>query len=265
MPGNQVVLVAGVPGVNDLLDSSGAPVELVGVDDLGGPAGGTIALLLVPSLPVVLQTAWLRSVARGRRRTFAAWAGTALASGAGSDPDPAPPWRYDVLVARCCRALGPGRVVVVAGAPPVQEAALVEAVGVTAPDLGLDLSTAPRALTAAEVGLLEELMGQLGEVGLVGPVAVDLVEGVGLHLMRTAAPTGDGAAPAGPEVAALAADLVGRVEALGVRVAGDPGALQWRAAGADPVPPTVPLEAAVEVVRGLVGRTLSWADTGASR
>lgn len=198
-------------------------------------------VLVVPSLLQLLQAGWVDALGARRWSTFEAWLDTALGGG----QDERPGWRYDEVVAGWVDAVGADRVQVVLG-----DAAATDA----AEPLG-------RALSWAEVGMVDALVAELEALELVGRNAAEMVWSGVDHLRRAEAdvPLGSSPLPQALEdrLAATARTLAARLDATGVRVTGDRSALDWPGGGTD-VGGAVGLAEATRLAMGALERVATW-------
>jgi hypothetical protein len=231
-----------------------------------GTPGGAPVCLVVPSVVHVLQAAWLADLGRGSRLHLAGWLAAELAADEQADdqPDDQPPrlrpWRYDVAVADLVRQVGADGVVLVTGHRRAVEAALD---GLGLPGLSSDVAW-PRLLDPGEVALVGSWLEQLGELGLTGPVATDLVGRCTDRLPTSAAAavaSGSPALPAEPAgaVERRTREMAAAVRDSGVRVLGDADELLWPAEAAESAAPTVPTSTATGLAIGVLERALEWA------
>jgi hypothetical protein len=212
--------------------------QAAGPRDLDDPDISVV--LVVPSLPRLLQAGWLASLRRRPWSTFEDWLRQALTD---DTPDTRPGWRYDRAVAGWADAVGPGRVQLVAGDDPAA-------------------TPGGRPLTWAEVATVDALRAELEALGLTGRNAADLLQGAVEKLVRGLGPD------AAPGPAPLSSDLEQRlveaadamlasVDETGVTVTGDRSLLRWTAEagrGDD----LVALSAAVDLSIGALERVASW-------
>ena len=160
--------------------------------------------LVVPSLLQLLQAGWAEDLGSRRWSTFEGWLEAALGG-----EDVRRGWRYDEVVAAWVDVLGADRVQVVLG------------------DAGETDASEPRgrrALSWAEVGMVDALVAELGDLELVGRNAAEMVWS-GVDLLRradTVVPLGSSPLPQALQdrVVAEARAMAARLDALGVRVAG---------------------------------------------
>jgi hypothetical protein len=222
--------------------------------DLGGaaPVDDALVVLVVPSLAVLMQAAWLEDIRAQGQRSFADW----WASASGSEGTG---WRYDVVLASWARVAGPERVHVIVGEDRATASGLLDAlVG------GATLAADPwlRSLRVPEVRLVEELVTELLGLGLVGRNAADLAHGGADALRRAPAQEPPSAAP--PDdgltepVGRVAAAMEARVDALGVSVHGDRSALGWPTAGGVSDSAAVPLPDSLTLPVGMLERVTEW-------
>ena len=110
--------------------------------------------LVVPSLLQLLQAGWAEDLGSRRWSTFEGWLDAALGG-----EDVRRGWRYDEVVAAWVDVLGADRVQVVLG------------------DAGETDASEPRgrALSWAEVGMVDALVAELGDLELVGRNAAEMV------------------------------------------------------------------------------------------
>lgn len=221
-------------------------------------AHDAMVLLVVPSLAVLLQAAWLEDLRALGQRSFSAW--WARASAARSPGDG---WRYDEVIASWARLVGPDRVHVVVGEDLAAASCLLEAhVG------GATLAPEPwlRSLRAGEVRMVEELMAEMAAQGMVGRNAADLVHGGADAQRRTPSQEPPSLPPiesAGAEspAAGLATRMEARLDALGVHVHGDRSALGLPVIHDVPAA-VVPLSNSLTLMAGMLERVTTWGVTG---
>jgi hypothetical protein len=209
--------------------------------DLPGRAGLDLSVVLVvPSLVHLLQAGWVDGLRARGWRTFEAWLDAALAGG----QDEPRGWRCDEVVAAWVEALGsPDRVHVVLGGAGEPEA------------------SAARVLSWPEVGMVEALLADLGDLDLVGRNAAEMVASGVDRLRRTedVVPLGSCPLPqalqdrAATEARAMAA----RLDALGVQVSGDRAALDWPIGSAG-TSGAVGLAAAAGLAMGALEQVAAW-------
>lgn len=225
--------------------------------DVAQHAADAPVVLVVPSLAVLLQAAWLEDLRAQGQQSFSDW--WARVSG---DSEPACGWRYDLVVSSWARAVGPERVHVIAGEDQAAASRLLEGVVV-----GAALAPEPwlRSLRAVEVRMLEELVEELLALGMVGRNAADLVHGAADAQRRTPAqglpslPPLDGVSAMSTRQ--LASEMEARLDALGVHVHGDRSALGWPAVQ-DAPPATVLLADSLTLTIGMLERVTSWGLVG---
>lgn len=197
--------------------------------------------LVVPSLLQLLQAGWVEDLGARRWSTFEAWLDDAL----DGEHDARPGWRYDEVVAAWVDVVGAGRVQVVLGGPGELE--LSEPSG--------------RALSWAEVGMVDALVAELGDLELTGRNAAEMVRAGVDRLRRTGSGVllGSSPLPRALEERAIerARTMAARVDALGVQVTGDRSALDWPV-GSDEEPGAVRLGDAACLAMGALERVAGW-------
>jgi hypothetical protein len=197
-------------------------------------------VLVVPSLLQLLQAGWADALGARRWSTFEAWLDTALGGGQHEGPG----WRYDEVVAGWVDAVGADRVQVVLG----------DAAGTAAGAVG-------RALSWAEVGMVDALVVELEALELVGRNAAEMVWSGIDHLRRaeTDAPLGSSPLPLALEdrLVATARSMAARLDATGVRVTGDRSALDWPDGSTD-AGGAVGLAEATRLAMGALERVATW-------
>ena len=215
-----------------------ADLESVGVREVDD-AELSVALV-VPSLLQLLQEAWAEDLGSRRWSTFEGWLDAALGG-----EDVRRGWRYDEVVAAWVDVLGADRVQVVLG------------------DAGETDASEPRgrALSWAEVGMVDALVAELGDLELVGRNAAEMVWSGVDSLRRTDAvvPLGSSPLPQALQdrIVAEARAMAARLDALGVRVTGDRSALGWPAGSADETG-AVGLGEATRLAMGALERVATW-------
>lgn len=219
MPDRRLILPLDCTGANPATVPGGSRVALA---DLGGaplPVREAVAdpevpvLFVLPSLVHVLQAGWVGALGAGAWTTFGTWVEGALSEGA--QPSALPTWRYDEVLTAWADVVGPARIRVVLGEEHAD----------AAPGSGT------RALSWAEIGMIETLVAELVTLGLVGRNAAELVHGGVTRLVRTESivPLGVSPLPQALEarIAETAAAMVVALDASGVHVIGDRSLLGW--------------------------------------
>ncbi|MFD7131785.1 hypothetical protein [Streptomyces sp. NPDC059894] len=204
------------------------------VEDLGGER--VHVLVTLRPLVRIMPSQWQQYVQNGLRMSYEEWLEHMLRKAPYEKPNPSF-WRrhrHDRLVERWVRVAGAGRVTVVVvddrdrdGLMRTFEALL------GLPDRLLQPvpDTANRSLTLAETEMLRNLNKEFRGNGLPDELYSKLVRhGAVMHMKNACSPTSRDVristpAWAAEAAAAIGAEMTGRIEAMGVRVIGDPSLL----------------------------------------
>ncbi|MFJ4623102.1 hypothetical protein [Streptomyces sp. NPDC088812] len=208
------------------------------IERIVGQLGGERVHVLVTLRPLVriMPSQWQQYVQNGLRMSYEEWLEHMLRKAPYEKPNPSF-WRrhrHDRLVERWVRVVGADRVTVVVvddrdrdGLMRTFEALL------GLPDRLLQPvpDTANRSLTLAETEMLRNLNKEFRGNGLPDELYSRLVRhGAVMHMKNACSPTSRDVristpAWAAEAAAAIGAEMTGRIEAMGVRVIGDPGLL----------------------------------------
>ncbi|MCX4762118.1 hypothetical protein OG562_14265 [Streptomyces sp. NBC_01275] len=204
------------------------------VEQLGGER--VHILVTLRPLAKIMPSQWQQYVQNGLRMGYEEWLEHMLRKAPYEKPNPSF-WRrhrHDRLVERWVRAVGAERVTVVVvddrdrdGLMRTFEALL----GLPANLLEPVPDTANRSLTLAETEMLRNLNKEFRGNGLPDELYSKLVRnGAVMHMKNACSPTARDVKISTPDwaveaAAGIGAEMVGRIEAMGVRVIGDPALL----------------------------------------
>lgn len=262
MPDRRLLLPGDVAGGNAFTCPGAVHVRLADldrsrpseVDDDGVPV-----VLVLPSLVQLLQAGWHDALGARGWATFGGWLAESL-----DESGRRPTWRYDAVVAAWADVVGPGRIHVVAGEDPVAASVTLARLRGTAEEATAARSWT-RALSWAEVRMVESLVAELESLELVGRNAADMVHGGVEQLRRSDAvvPLGRSPLPAAlaDRVGAEGRAMLAALTSSGVHVVGDRAALGWPTDGGSAAG-AVDLASAARLATGVLDRVAGWGSRG---
>lgn len=250
MPEARLVLPRGIAGADDFR----APGSVHA--DLTGPVTDLPVVFVIPSLPHVLQAAWIAAIGSRTWVPFETWLADAVEETA--DGSARPTWRYDAVVRAWAEAVGADRIHVVVGDDA--HAAAAALASIVSPPTSGSFDPWPRALSWPEVRMADALVAELEELGLVGHNAAEMVHGGLRRLVLDGAdvPLGTSplASPLADRVAQRATEMRTGLESSGVNVVGDRSALTRLESADDDA--NVGLQQAGRLAAGVLEHVATW-------